>query len=115
MKLVHAAGTVIGIMFLQETVSLYLDHYWFAKSNLCSSLENIKAAGKFAAGYCAEHSRVAEGSFNLQTWLMLFWRSNIIWVIGGLLLMALTKWTCITLFVDQQQMYKSPQKTQNQF
>ena len=55
-----------GLMILQDTVTLFINHRLFAASSLCTDINQRLSGGKFAEDHCYEHEQYAYNGFSIR-------------------------------------------------
>lgn len=58
---------LVGLMIIQDTVNLFIQHQQFAQTQLCTDLVQRLAGGRFAEEHCLLHESYARAMFSIQT------------------------------------------------
>lgn len=56
----------LGLMVVQDTVTLFINHRLFATSELCTNIDQRLAGGRFAEEHCYEHEQYAYNGFSIR-------------------------------------------------
>jgi hypothetical protein len=69
---------LVGLMVIQDTVNLFLQHQKFAQTQLCTDFDQRQSGGRFAEEHCLHHESYARAMFSIRTCMYTF---NIFWVV----------------------------------
>lgn len=58
---------LVGLMIIQDTVNLFIQHQQFAQTQLCTDFVQRLAGGRFAEEHCLLHESYASAMFSIRT------------------------------------------------
>ena len=58
---------LVGLMIVQDTVNLFIQHQQFAQTQLCTDFDQRLAGGFFAEKHCLFHESYAHAFFSIKT------------------------------------------------